>query len=98
MDADTKVGHVSNAFQICEPGCKLADSGRWDLTAVKTVNSSKRNAQERGERLVNILPKEDTAEGLSNAEDKQMIYSLLQEKHEAFALDETTEQGRTDQD
>jgi len=39
-----------------------------------------------------MLPKEDTV--LLNTDDQKKIYSLLQEKHEAFALSET-EQGQT---
>jgi len=43
LNADTEVGCVSNAFQVCTPRCKEADTGRWDLsfhlTAVKVVST-----------------------------------------------------------
>jgi len=75
---------------VCTPRCKEADSGRRDLTAVKVISTFKESFQEQGERLVEMLPKEDTV--LLNTDDQKKIYSLLQEKHEAFALSET-EQG-----
>jgi len=39
LDADTEVGCVSNAFQVCTPKSTEVDSGRWDLTAVKVVST-----------------------------------------------------------
>ena len=93
LEADTEIGHASNFVQALDVGCNSTEPGRWGSTAVKVARVCNVTATERGEKLMEMLYKEDISR--SCTEDQQKLYNLLQEKHRAFALSET-EQGRTD--
>ena len=93
LETDTEIGHASHVVQALDVGCNSTDPGRWGSMAVKVARVCNATATERGEKLMEMLYKEDISR--SCTEDQQKLYNLLQEKHKAFALSET-EQGRTD--
>ena len=66
---------------------------KWNPVAVKVVTAGNTTAQNRGEKLMDMLCKEDIS--ISCTKDQQKLYNLLQQKHKPFALSET-EQGQTD--
>ena len=86
LDTDTELGHVSNVVQAHDLGCNQTETGKWSPAAVKVVSACNTTAKERGEKLMDMLCKEDIPR--SGMRDQQ-------EKHEAFAVSET-EQGQTD--